>query len=177
MSGNTPITSALKTILGRARRQAAMRQTSQKDHEMPRNATVSAEISPAQALAIKALLTGKSIVDSAAAAGVDRTTLHRWLRDDPVFIAEYQTDRAEMLGGIRRALAALGQEAVTSLHESLTVETPSEIRLRATLALLKMLGADCPDECVATSAREASIAIRQRQGDTKMKELIASLTE
>ncbi len=103
-------------------------------------------------------------MDSAAAAGVDRTTLHRWLRDDPVFIAEYQTDRAEMVGGIRRALAALGQAAVTSLREILTAETPADIRLRATLALLKMLGADCPDKCSATSAREASIAIRQRAG-------------
>ncbi len=66
---------------------------------------------------------------------------------------------------------------MTSLREILTAETPADIRLRATLALLKMLGADCPDKCSATSAREAAIDIRQRHGDTKMRELIASLNE
>jgi hypothetical protein len=126
---------------------------------------------------MEALLAGKSIVDAATVARVDRTTIHRWFRDDAAFIAEYQTDRAEMVGRIRRELAALGQDAVETLRESLAQGAPPELRLRAALALLKMLGADYPVECGDTTVREAAAAVREREGDLVKRELIASLTD
>jgi transposase-like protein len=39
------------------------------------------ELSGAQEKAIEALLAGKSVTEAAIAAGVDRTTVHRWLKD------------------------------------------------------------------------------------------------
>jgi hypothetical protein len=144
---------------------------------MPRKTTVPTEVSPAQALALKALLSGKSIVEAAAAAEVDRTTVHRWLRDDPAFIAEYQTDRAEIVGRIRRELATLGEDAVKAFRECLAMEHPDNaaVRLRAALDVLKMLGVNRPEQCNATTAHEASIAICKRNGEMQRNEFLASL--
>ena len=50
-------------------------------------------ISPKQAAAIDALLGGKPIPEAAAAAGVDRTTVYRWLRADFEFQARLNQER------------------------------------------------------------------------------------
>jgi transposase-like protein len=52
----------------------------------PQNATPES-LTPAQDTAIVALLAGKTITDAATAAGVDRATVHRWLKDDLAFLA------------------------------------------------------------------------------------------
>ena len=48
-------------------------------------------LSPTQLIALECLLAGQSMIDSAAAAGVDRSTLHRWLRNDFNFQAGPQS--------------------------------------------------------------------------------------
>src|SRR4051794_4458037 len=49
---------------------------------MPHNAT---ELAPNQLAAIAALVGDCSVTDAAGRAGVDRTTLHRWLAGDAAF--------------------------------------------------------------------------------------------
>jgi hypothetical protein len=144
---------------------------------MPRNTTVPTEVSPAQALALEALLSGKSVVDAAAAAGVDRTTVHRWLRDNAAFVSEYQTNRAELVGHIRRELATLGQDAVKAFRECLAMEHPNyaAVRLRAALAVLKMLGADQPEEVRPTTVDEVETQMMAKASKAKMDKLLASL--
>jgi hypothetical protein len=53
-----------------------------------------AELSPTQTAALESLLSGTSITDAAAAAGVDRTTLHNWPRKNFVFQAALNRGRS-----------------------------------------------------------------------------------
>ena len=48
------------------------------------------DLSPKKIRALEALLTASSVTDAAKMAGVDRTTLHRWLSDDSQFRAAYR---------------------------------------------------------------------------------------
>lgn len=66
-----------------------MRDTSQQ------NATVFERITEPQVLAIEALMNGSSMTAAALAAGVDRTTVHRWRKDDAAFQSALATARRE----------------------------------------------------------------------------------
>ena len=48
---------------------------------LPQNATSGGNLTPPQEKALAALLSGKTVTAAAEAAGVDRTTVYRWLRD------------------------------------------------------------------------------------------------
>ena len=71
---------------------------------MSQNVTLSTTISPAQALALDALVSGGSITKAATEAGVARETVSRWVHHDPVFLAQLQNVRAELAIQTRCAL-------------------------------------------------------------------------
>src|SRR6516164_10657009 len=73
-----------------------------------------------QEKAIAALLAGATVTAAAAKAGVARQTVHRWLSDDPAFIAEYNLARREMAEAVGQALRLLAAQAVTVLKRTLT---------------------------------------------------------
>ena len=81
---------------------------------MSQNVTLSTTFSPAQWLALQALVSGGSITTAASEAGVARETVSRWVHHDPVFLAEVQNVRAELAIQTRCALEALGMQAVGS---------------------------------------------------------------
>ena len=54
------------------------------------------ELSPTQQKALSALGEGATITAAADAAGVDRTTVHRWPREDFAFQADWNRLRAEI---------------------------------------------------------------------------------
>ncbi len=58
---------------------------------LPQNATLPALLSIGQDKALAALLSGATVTAAAKSADVDRGTLHRWLADDPTFIAAYNS--------------------------------------------------------------------------------------
>ena len=64
---------------------------------MSQNVTLSTTISPAQWLALEALVSGGSITKAATEAGVARETVSRWVHHDPVFLAEVQNVQGESL--------------------------------------------------------------------------------
>ena len=68
---------------------------------------IPADVSSEQWTAIEKLSTGKSIVDAAAAAGVSRWTLHRWIKNDPHFQAAYNAWHIEVAATARARLLAL----------------------------------------------------------------------
>src|SRR5262249_33879748 len=132
---------------------------------MPHDAT-DLEISPAQLQAIAALISGASVTDAAKAAGCDRATVHRWLRSDPAFIADYATARAEILEQVRREGAALGKQAVKEIRDCLAAQGAHRaLRVKTALAVLKMLGLDRPEAVKRMSRREAELEIRRREDD------------
>src|SRR3954453_17477938 len=120
---------------------------------MGRNETLPAvqpaqELGPAQELALDALLGGKSVTAAAAAAGVSRQTLPRWLRSDPALIAALNAGRLELLQVTRGRLLQLGAKAGSVLDGILALPPSSynhAVRLRAAQAVLHMLGTDKPE--------------------------------
>jgi hypothetical protein len=67
---------------------------------MQRNATEArdepSKLSPTQQQALAALLAGSTVTAAADAEGVDRTTVHRWLRSDYDFQAAMNRARREL---------------------------------------------------------------------------------
>jgi AcrR family transcriptional regulator len=90
---------------------------------------------PAQEAALTALLTGKSVTDAAAAAGVGRTTVYRWLAHDPAFQASLNQRRQEMQDALQARLMLLAVKAVDAVERALDAGNS-----KAALALLAGLG-------------------------------------
>jgi hypothetical protein len=109
-----------------------------------RNPTVSG-LSQSQELAIDSLLSGSTITAAATAAGVDRTTVHRWLADEG-FRDEYEYRRVELQSAVRDRLMALTDKAVDVLEKSL-----DDGDAKSALALLRGLGMLNEDATVAVS--------------------------
>src|SRR5437899_2928013 len=54
-------------------------------------------LSPAQQRAIARLTSGSTVAGAAEAAGVGRTTLYRWLKEDAAFIAAYNAWQRDVM--------------------------------------------------------------------------------
>ena len=59
---------------------------------MPRNATPDGRLKPRQQAVLERLLAGETVTAAARAAKVDRSTVHRWLKEDYTFGAAYNQD-------------------------------------------------------------------------------------
>ncbi|MBM4071154.1 MAG: hypothetical protein FJ271_19795 [Planctomycetes bacterium] len=98
-----------------------------------------ATLSPQQLTALAALLAGKSVTDAASESVVDRTTVHRWLREDFDFIAAYNGGRQEIKDAAHGRLLGLASAALDVLERALSGgATKTEASLA--LTLLRGLG-------------------------------------
>ena len=71
-------------------------------------------------------------MSAAVAAGVDRSTVYRWMGSDPVFAAELNRARRDQAEAIRGELRDLAAEAVRTLRHLVTSQyVPPAVRLRA----------------------------------------------
>jgi hypothetical protein len=102
---------------------------------MRRNATPAADLTPSQEKALAALLAGKSVTDAATVGEVDRTTVHRWLKDDFAFQAALNRGRRDLREAMQARLMGLAEKAAECVERSIT-----EGDGKAALALLKGLG-------------------------------------
>ncbi len=81
--------------------------------------------------AVVALLSEKTVTEAAAKAGVDESTLRRWISQDEAFQAEYAAAReAAYQAGIYRAQALTGR-AMDTLEELLDETKHPNVRLGA----------------------------------------------
>jgi hypothetical protein len=103
--------------------------------KLSQNATLSG---PHQT-AMDALLAGKNITAAAQAAGVDRTTLHRWLRDDPDFVAIYNARRRDLAASAQGRLLATVEAATATVEKAI-----ADGDVQTALTLLKALGVLAP---------------------------------
>lgn len=87
---------------------------------MPQNETDGGpgELSPAQEIALEQLVAGETVTAAAQAAGVDRTTVHRWKRE-PTFEAAYNRLRAELRDATEARLLRLAEKAARTLEAAL----------------------------------------------------------
>lgn len=103
---------------------------------MPRNATESEGVLNAkQQAALAALLEGTTITDAAQSAGIDRTTLHRWLRDDLEFRAARNRGLRLLEESVMARLVPLADRALGVVEEQV-----GERDLQVALAVLKGVG-------------------------------------
>lgn len=98
---------------------------------MQQNAT----LSPIQETAVTALLAGETVTAAAHTAGVDRTTLHRWLKHDFVFTAALHQRQRECRDALLARLLALGDKAVRAVEKAIEAENP-----KVALEILRGLG-------------------------------------
>jgi hypothetical protein len=95
-------------------------------------------LSPAQAQVIAAFARGRSITAAALEAGVHRSTIHNWLRDEPGFTTAVQLARAEYAAILNDGMRDLAARALETVRELLDdPQTPPAIRLKAALAVLE----------------------------------------
>lgn len=100
--------------------------------ELPNNLT------PKQEAALLALLNEPTIKQAAATAGVGERTLHRWLDDDPAFIAAYRKARRQAFGQSIALTQRYSPMAVQVLAKIVNdPAAPTSARVSAAQALLK----------------------------------------
>jgi transposase-like protein len=99
-------------------------------------------LTPKQIEVIEALASGASVTDAARRAGVDRSTVYLWMRDDDNFEAELSLARRECADTMRARLRELAEDAVKAVRELMTgTDASAAVRLRAALSVLQGLGA------------------------------------
>jgi transposase-like protein len=97
------------------------------------------ELTGAQLNALAALLGGASITDAATAAGVQRQTVHEWLRQAQ-FVIVLNTGRAELWELQQNALRALGDKANAVLDTAMDSDDAG-VALKAALGVARAIAA------------------------------------
>jgi hypothetical protein len=96
-------------------------------------------LSRSQQRAVLALLTCTTVAQAAAEAKVGERTLHRWLREDDVFKAEYLNLRQQ---AVNDALSALQKYSASAARVLITLANdprcPHSVRLGAAKSVLEM---------------------------------------
>jgi hypothetical protein len=129
---------------------------------MRQNATGAEKtLTPAQERALAALLTGKTVTAAADDAQVDRTTVHRWLKDDFVFQAALNRGRRDLYEALRVRLMTLADKAVECLERSLAEgDGKTALEVLKGLGMLpgkaQNVGSDDPED-LAGDARRADV--------------------
>jgi hypothetical protein len=131
------------------------------------------ELSPSQARALTSLAEGATVSTAARAAGVDRTTVHRWLRHDYAFQAAHNASRREL----RHELGVQLEQAVqASLKTVLAAIDGGDVR--AALTVLKGSGVLAQEsigsENPAELEEEAELTERERTSRRKERRLFAA---
>ncbi len=76
-------------------------------------------LSRPQLSALEGLAAGSTVTDAARLAGVDRTTVHRWLREDFRFQAAWNRLRADLEREVEARIEKLVQVALTAVEEAI----------------------------------------------------------
>ncbi len=99
----------------------------------PQNATLS--LTGLQLQAIELLLRGETVTAVAATIGVSRETVHRWLKDDLVFVAAINAGKAELQQAATARLIGVWAKAADNVAQA--VERGN---LKASLIVLRGFG-------------------------------------
>ena len=139
---------------------------------MSRNGTPINGVSAKQARAIAQLVNGATVTKTAKAAGVGRSTLHRWLREDWNFQAAHNAARRDLQREVESRLLSLAHAACETVATAIGAGDA-----RTALAILKgigvlpgnppAIGCEDPDEL----QEEARLEARQREGERFMRRI------
>jgi transcriptional regulator with XRE-family HTH domain len=124
----------------------------------------SGELSGAKKLALENLMWGMTMADTARRVGVSRMTLHRWLKNDPVFRAAYNEWLEEAEESCRARLGTMARKAMDAMENALHASDG-----RLALQLLKELGFLRRREAGATDAEGVKRELKIEDGKKKRK--------
>jgi predicted DNA-binding protein YlxM (UPF0122 family) len=112
-------------------------------------AAAAPELAERQKTALELLSTGMSVAEAARRVEVNRRTVFRWIKSDPVFAAAYNQWHAEMEESCRSQLAMLAEAATSAVRGAL-----ERGDARMGMQLLKGLGLIAPVENRVMDAEE-----------------------
>lgn len=149
---------------------------SRKVNATVRPETVAEAISAEQEQVLGLLAGGKTAKEAAAGAGVSRSTLYRWMRDDPAFVATWNAWQRDQRQATQAQLLGMAGEAVAAVRGAIQKGDG-----RLALAMLKAMGllAEQPagsedPELVAmqldVARREEVVKMQEREFDVYIKE-------
>ena len=134
-------------------------------------------LSKRQLSVLQALLTGSTVTDAASVAGVSRTSVHRWLRDDWVFLAELNRERREIRDAIRSQLLRAAESGVGVVSRAIEGGD-----LRVAMDVLKGLGLlgsriqiEIGEDDPAALEEEARIAEGEAASERQLRSLVSKL--
>lgn len=88
-----------------------------------------------QVTAIERLISGDTVTAAAAEAGVDRSTVYRWLKEDAEFVAELNRRRSDLLDAVQERLCGAALAAAETVESAVKAGD-----LQAALVVLRGLG-------------------------------------
>jgi len=119
-----------------------------------------------QITALDALLSGKSVTDAAAAAGISRRMLYYWLRDDCRFQAALNRGRREMHRAVYTHVEQIAADAAECVARAVR-----EGNVNAAMQILKSMNFLAPPK--VGSEDEALLQIEQAERQEKRDDKIA----
>jgi hypothetical protein len=122
------------------------------------------ELSGAKKLALESLMWGSTMSETARQVGVSRMTLHRWLKNDPLFRAAYNEWLEATEEGCRARLQRMADKAMDAMENSLHASDG-----RLALQLLKELGFLRRRKAGATEAEDVKRELKVEEGRRKQK--------
>jgi hypothetical protein len=123
------------------------------------------ELSAKQLTALESLLLGTSVTGAAAAAGVDRSTVHAWLRENFAFQAALNGGRKERRAAVSHRLEVLADDATKCVTEAVR-----QGNLKAALALLRGLDLLTPGSLGSDDPAELRLKAAERRNWRKTRQ-------
>src|SRR5688572_15901053 len=107
-------------------------------------------LSAAQIHALEALLRGQTVTEAAKVAKVDRSTVHRWQREDFDFQAAFNRGRMELVSAMQVRVMRMAARAVEVVEEAIDGgDARAAMQILDSLGLLEpsrlVTGADDPE--------------------------------
>lgn len=124
-------------------------------------------LGPKQQAALELICTGQTLAEAARVTGVARSTLYRWVKQDPVFRAAYNQWQDEMDESCRASLAGLKGKAARALAAAI-----EKGDARVAMQLLKGLGVFEKPRRQVTDPNEV-----KRRRDLEVKKQLTKLEE
>ena len=109
--------------------------TSDRRAQIATDPTDQVDLSSSQMKALSALLAGETVIRAAEISQVDRSTVHRWLRDDWAFQAALNRAHLAIQEATRTSLIAIAQDALQTVGTAI-----SNGDTRTAIIVLKGLG-------------------------------------
>ena len=102
---------------------------------MPQNASPSKALSPSQLVVLDSLVSGNTVTAAAKAGTVDRSTVHRWFRNDFLFQAAFNAARHDIIREVESRLLSVATAATETINSAVKGGD-----IQAALSVLKGLG-------------------------------------